>query len=267
MGMKFFFSLLVAVFIYAFFFGPLIPFNPIKIGYTEILKSKAVVYIRDINSLQPFYQNIDQILLDVEEFTGLKYKDKVQVLVALEYQELGRYIPWLNYTGLGGVSLQEGNMVYINAKTIAARNYNEEEFVKHEVVHTLISQNTNLYNDFTLNNQHWVSEGVAGYFGGPYYYTTEEFKELFRAKKLVLGDKGGDLYTNLKPEEAKFNYSLYRYFVGYVIQTHGRDKFKRFLHRYIQKPEDYAEIYSQEFDFDLYEDLRIFEQKYREVLP
>lgn len=248
-------TMLFIALLIAFFFGPLIPFSPAKIGYDSVESKKAVVYIRDKSLLKPFYANTDTIMSDIENLYGLKYTNPIQIFVTLDYEELGKYIPWLDYKGLGGVALQVGDVIYINTKKIAERQYSEEEFVRHELVHSLISQHASLMDNLEIDRQVWLSEGIATYFGGPNYLTKEEFLH-------ILGEKKPDFF-NLNPDEPKFNYTLYRYFIQYLMDTFGKEKFQTFLKAYIEDPREYRKLFSDMYGISFEDALKGFEGAYR----
>ena len=65
------------------------------------------------------------------------------------------------------------NLVYIG-RNGRKSEYGLEVFIKHELSHLLLHQNLPQKKDaFEIQNQGWLMEGIATYFGGPNYYQKE----------------------------------------------------------------------------------------------
>ena len=103
-----FFSVLV---IYLFW-GPLFPWNPIKIGYTKIDTPKAVIYISNITTKDSVVYHIGKIISEEEKFHDLKFKNKIKIIVLDEESNVKRYLPWLSGSKYS-VSLSMVDLIYI----------------------------------------------------------------------------------------------------------------------------------------------------------
>lgn len=160
------------------FWGPLFPWNPIKIGYEKIESSKATAYITDYNGEEVVYK-LDEIIQEEEKFHDLKFKEKFKIIILGKESNMKRYLPWMSGSGYS-VKLGSMNVIYIGAN---ARNspFGIGVFLKHEISHLLIHQNTSSHDkNMEIVTQGWLAEGVATYFGGPQYYNKDEFLELWR---------------------------------------------------------------------------------------
>ncbi len=240
--------LLVVILVYSLFFGSLLFLNPIKLGIRSKKLSKATIYTSNLYSLNPVYNFVDDYMSEAEDLYRIKYKSSVNIYVATSQEEFSRFVPiWIG-NEVGGVTLRIGNVIYINTSKIKANNYNEKEFVKHELVHNLIYQNSSPLTHFVMSSQQWMVEGMATYFGGPTYYNENEFAALMRGKKLIYNDKSGKIFENLDPKDAKFNYTLYKYFISYLIDQYGKGRFESFMRQYLESPGNYKLIFFEEYD-------------------
>ena len=75
-----------------------------------------------------------------------------------------------------------GDVIYIRPQK---RPYPIGQYLKHELSHCLLFQNTNLSAARKMRMQRWVVEGTAVAVGGPRYMSRSEFAErLHRADNL-----------------------------------------------------------------------------------
>lgn len=229
--------------IYSLFWGPLIFINPIQIRYEHIKGTRADVYAHDITKIESFYYELETDLEQAEEFTGLKFTQKPVVFVAQDAEEFARFIPGIKDNKIrGSFSLPVKNVIYINSETIKAQEYREREFFRHELIYILISQNTSILNTFVIRDQEWFIEGLATHFGGPHYLTDLQFKQLFNEKNPQTNIVSPQIFINL-PDDEKFNATLYRSFIKYLIDTYGMEEFKLFTRRYLEIPNNYRTIF------------------------
>ncbi|MDD5065456.1 MAG: hypothetical protein PHF84_00270 [bacterium] len=253
--------------IFLFLYGPLLPWSPLRPGYHQIRSRKAVVFIRDKNKLDPVYHTIDRIMAEAEKLYGLKYRKPVKVFVALDdkgrFSEMGRIMLWMRNYGMGGRALETGDVVYIDQPRIVRSGRKEPQYIRHELCHSLVQQNTGILKSMRITGQHWVSEGTACYFGGPYYMTRNEFVREWKKKKFTYQENNRDIYSNLDPMAPGFNYTLYRYFIQYLVETYGPEKFRVFLSRYIKDPRHDRSVFQGIFRIKLPEALALFEKEYK----
>lgn len=252
------FILVILVLVVSYlFWGPLFPWNPIKIGYKKIESSKATVYITDYNREDVIY-DFDEIIEEEEKFHGLRFKEKFKVIILGKESNMKRYLPWMSGSGYS-VKLGSLNLIYIGAN---ARNspYGIEVFLKHEISHLLIHQNTSSHDkNMKILKQGWLAEGVATYIGGPHYYEKNEFIELWNAN----GFQFNSLYME-NPHEMSENiirlkYTYYRFFTEFLIETFGIENFQAYIKSYIDNPQNYEVIFSEIHNKELNEILRDFD--------
>lgn len=213
--------------------------------------SRATIYTSNIYQLNPIYDFAVEHMGRAEDTYKLKYNNNVNIYVSTSKKEFDRWVPpWIN-TGVGGVSLYIGNTIYINPEAINNNHYNEEEFLKHELVHNLIAQNSALLSGFVFEQQEWFSEGTATYFGGPTYMNENEFRSMMKNNTLIYDDKSSKLFINLDQKEYKFKMMVYSYFIKYLIDQYGNNLFTSFLKQYIDSPGNYKliffEVYNKPF--------------------
>ena len=237
-------------------FGPLFAWNPVHPFYSVTETAKAVVMIRDPSRLDPCFKDIDRIMAKAEQFCNLRFHQKVKVIVCLNEFEKRRLVPWMKMPA--GVSLQIGDVVYLYPPKILEHGYPVAQYLRHELNHSLIYQNAHIWNSFQMSRQAWVVEGAAEVFGGPYYYTKPEFTKLFQQHHLIFQENRNHLYPNLDPQDPKFNYSLYRFFVAYLIESYGLPAFQNFLHQYLAAPAEVQALFQQTFHLPLSEALAHF---------
>ncbi|MFC2115480.1 peptidase MA family metallohydrolase [Bacteroidota bacterium] len=238
------------------FWGPLFPWNPLKFGFKKIASSKANVYITDFNGESVVYK-LNELIQEEEEFHALKFKEKFRIIILGKESNMKRYLPWMKGSGYS-VKLGFINVIYIGAN---ARNsqYGMDVFLKHEISHLLIHQNTSSSgNNFEILKQGWLTEGVATYFGGPYYYEKNEFIKLWMENKLTFDNLYEENPLEMDGSIFKLKYTYYRFFIEFLINTYGLEKFHSYLKRYIYTPQNYKIIFTEVYEEDLNEILKNF---------
>ena len=234
----------------AFPFGPLLPWSPLKLGYNHVGYARADVYVGEQRSLSNDYGLVDRMMNEAEAFHGLSYKRRVRVIECKDWSACKRSLPWMgNLNGLGGVTLATGDVIYLTPK-LKEKQFSIAEFLRHELSHALISQNTSIRSALKLNQQPWFNEGVAVSFGRQNdYVKRDEF--LARAKQ-------ADLIGYLEPDkraapwDQRFAYPAQRYFIEYLRARFGEERFQQFLRKNIVQPTGwratFAESYSLPFE-------------------
>ena len=231
------------------FWGPLYPWNPIKIGYKKIKSAKATIYISDITEKDSIVYSINEIILEEEKFHDLKYVDDFKIIILNKESNMKRYLPWLKGSGYS-VSLSLVNLIYIgpNAKKSP---YGIERYLKHELSHLLIDQNTSHKYSKTIHDQGWLAEGVAEYFSGHSFYSKTEFLELYRMNKSHLSDLNEKNPLNMSFKDVKLHYTHYKLFIEFLIESYGIEKFQYYLKKYIKDPDDYKNFFIEVYYHDL----------------
>ena len=155
---------IAAVIILYLFWGPLFPWNPVKIGYTKIDASKASVYIDKLTERDSAAFEIEEIILEAEKFHGLKYIDDFKIIILDKESNMKRYLPWLKGSGYS-VSLSLADVIYIGPNARKSK-FGIRRHLKHELSHMLLAQNTTFDKAQIIHKQGWFAEGIAEYFSG-----------------------------------------------------------------------------------------------------
>jgi len=231
------------------FWGPLFPWNPVKIGYEKIRSGKAIIYITSPTEGDSIVYKIDEIIQEEEKFHDLNYTDDFKVVIVNKSSSMKRYLPWLKGSGYS-VSFSPANLIYIGP---AARKstYGIEPYLKHELSHLLIDQNTTFKKALKIHEQGWFAEGIAEYFSGHSFYTKNEF--------LKLCETSGFRFTSLHEKnplkmslrEIRLKYTYYRFFIEYLIENYGIEKLHQYLKKYIHDPAGYKNLFPEIYSADL----------------
>lgn len=240
--------------------GPGFPWLPATPGYATLRFSRVRVITRDPARLSPAYQHLDDITARLESTHGLRFRKRVNLMVLNNLFELYRFSPWMARAP-GAFAYASGDVVLITSKKRLRNSL--EEYLAHELSHSLVYQNTARFQGLTLHRQRWVIEGVATCFGGPYYYTENEFRRRLRDVRLTPTASGRDLYGDFPRRDPGFRYTLYRFFIQYLIDRYGQEAFRSFLGLYLAHPRNYPQIFIRVFHQDLPTALRDFEAAYR----
>ena len=249
-------ALLVSLLAPALLAGPLFPWSPIKPGYRAASYARAEVYFDQKGPMPEDCRDLDRLIGEAEEFHRMRFHRRVKVVVCKDWGGCQRYLPWLSVKGLGGVTLATGDVIYLTP-LLKQKRLSLDEFLRHELSHAIVSQNTSIRNSLKLTDQAWFSEGLAVAFGDQRaYLSREEFAA--RAAGTDLADYIDPARMNRAAPgwEARFAYPAQRYFVEYLRQAFGPDRFHRFLAEYIQAPDDYRRQFGEAFGVELGEAIR-----------
>jgi hypothetical protein len=250
-------SLIAIIFIIAYlFWGPLFPWNPFKIGYQKIISSKATVYINNMTKKDSVVFRIDKILIEEEKFHDLTYLDQFKIIILNQDSNMKRYLPWLKGSGYS-VSLGIANVIYIGP-TARKSPDGIERYLKHELSHLLIAQNTTFGKGKLIHEQAWLAEGIAEYFSGHSFYTKKEFIELCKQNNIQFTSLFEQSPQNMSFTELTFKYTYYRFFIEFLINRYGIDKLQLYLSKYKDKPENYEQFFNVIYSKQLNEILKLY---------
>ena len=249
--------LLIVSLVWALVWGPLFAWGP-KWGYVREEHNGVILFAKD-KELFNSISDIDQIMSEEEDFHGLEYKRKVIIVFANNKWEWKMFFPYLP-SGVGGAGLQTGNAVFINYPKVSSHNYNIDGFVKHELSHTILYQNSGLLNAYRMYKQFWVEEGIATYFGGPwdYYSSKDEYLSAFSSANLAISDDPLVLYDGLRQQGGKLSYTTYRYFFEYLANTYGTESLKKFINLYCKNPGNMENDFKDAFGINVIEAVKKF---------
>lgn len=155
--------LAAAVLIYSLQWGLLFPLSPVKFGFNKISHKNASVLYPKNTVLSNGYESVDHLMNETEKFHGLKFKKKIQIIVCATESQYQRYSTQRSPV----CTMHTGSVIYVNP-VVQNTNRDIHGFLKHELSHALIFQNTTLLK--TIKMKRWIREGLAVYYGNPHHY-------------------------------------------------------------------------------------------------
>ncbi len=229
----------------AFAYGPLLPWSPVKPGYAMAPFTRAEVFFGQTTSLLAGYREIDAIMTEAEAFHRLRFQRPVRVIACKNWGDCERGLPWLRVHSLGGVALATGDVIYITPK-LAEMHFSTREFLRHELSHALLHQNTTLFKAYRIGQASpWLTEGLAVSFGRQRdYFSREQFLEM--AARVDLAGYFDPAHP-ASPWNARFAYPTQRYFIEYLKRQHGEDAFAAFLRQAIAAPDRTVALFGESF--------------------
>lgn len=219
--------------------GPLFPWSPVKPGYTHFTLHRADIYYPSGTTLEEAYQQVDNFIAEAETFHRLKMPDRITVIAPRTWTDFHLQAPWQRGP-VGALTLQTGTVIFVTPK-IAEKHFDTAEYLRHELSHAILDQNTTLWRGRKLNGQPWLFEGLAVDFGRQKSYLSEdEFIARARTAPLAPAFNGGN-------PDMRFNYVAWRDFLEYIMKTRGRDKFQDYLLRVMQDPDSARALFPEFF--------------------
>lgn len=241
----------------AFLTGPLFPWSPIKPSYTHFTLHRADIYYPSGTTLDEAYKQVDSFIEEAEKFHRLKMPDRITVIEPRSWTDFHLQAPWQRGNAIGALTLQTGTVIWITPK-VAEKHFDPAEFLRHELSHAILDQNTTLWRGHKLNSQPWFYEGLAVDFGRQKAYLTEQ-EFIARAQTEPLAPVFNGNNTDMR-----FNYVAWRYFIEYIIKTRGRDRFQDYLMRVMQEPDQARALFPECLGISFDDALRVFQSQLRE---
>jgi hypothetical protein len=253
-------NLFVIVLALAFVFGPLLPWSPFKAGYQLTRYSNADIFSHSSNDQLADYANIDRMMQEAEAFHRMKFLRRVKVIACKSWGDCERAFAMVKRQNAGGVTLAIGDVIYITPR-LKERNLSVEEFLRHELSHTLLSQHTTIRKSLTITEQGWFSEGLAVPFARQKAYLSEaEFLEQASATDVAKFIDPAQMHRSSHDWDARFAYTAQRFFIEYLKRRFGADRFQEFTVHYPDDPNDYCGLFSQVFQVPFSEAIKEFSQ-------
>jgi hypothetical protein len=231
------------------FWGPLFPWNPVKIGYTEVSSPNATIYIANMTERDSMVYRIDEIIQEEEKFHDLKYAHDFKIIIPGKESSMKRFLPWLKGSRYS-VSLSLADVVYIGPTARRSPN-GIEPYLKHELSHLLIDQNTTFKKALKIHEQGWLAEGVAEYFSGRSFYGRDEFLERCKANSLEFTSLYEKNPLRMSLQEVRLRYTYYRFLIEFLVDTYGIEKLQQYLKRYVNDPQDYKKLFIEVYSENL----------------
>jgi hypothetical protein len=234
----------------------LLTWSPIKIGYNLFKYKKYNVYTEK-PPIDEVFVNLDSIFLQCEDEHNLRLKRKVEIIIC-DAKKIRLYIPWLNTSTAAGVWPKT---IYISTGSIETFK-NPILGIKHELSHILLLQN---YGEpscaYIWKNHEWLLEGYVVYVtqGYPKFRSRNEVFELLKENVSDYELISKNIFSKevLKGIPMTVRYSLYYYYVKYLIEKKGKDKFLLFINLAFSKlkslPTNFSKTFGTTIDNSLLE--------------
>ncbi|HOZ46242.1 MAG TPA: hypothetical protein PLO37_02435 [Candidatus Hydrogenedentes bacterium] len=251
--------LLAAFVVYSLLWGRLLAFSPWVFGFQHRDTDRARIYFHEGVDVEQFGE-IDRWVEAVEEWHDLKFKRRAEVFVCAsdaEHKRLGGSKARFRALPLYG-RLFVSKRAQEDAK---AGEIHLDVYVRHELSHSLVFQNTTLRN--TLRLPEWLLEGLAvlsaGQLGVDGYYTKAEVRDKMREGYFLdpgdfstrPGPKARAISDFPLPNKYWFIYAELACFIDDLIRIQGKDAFNTLLRNYMEgiSPEtNFQSVYGKSFD-------------------
>jgi hypothetical protein len=228
-------------------YGPLFAWLPIAPGFRERRVPSVTVLFRDPPGLPIAADALTHAMADLERAVGLTFTSPVRVVLCDEWSDFTRFTPWLTIShGLGAITLPIGLVTYV---TPLVRGRGDLlDFIKHEASHVLLYEHASIQGRLQIEHQAWLVEGIGVAFGNPRSYEDrDEFRR--EATEQDLRAVIDPLAPGHGPGRGgfRFSYSAYGYFVNFVIDRFGAQRFQRFVKGYVEDPTSYRDQFERVF--------------------
>jgi len=233
---------------YLFLFGPLFAWSVLKPGYDKQQHERAGVYLPKGIERPGRFAPMDQWMSQVEGFVQLKFQHDIRLIFCASWSDCHRFMPLMRGQGLGGMTPEYGTVIYITPK-VEEMNFDPGEFVRHELTHAVILQNSPWKSRFRFKLRPWLFEGLP----------------VLAADQLAYGSKDDFIarakYEDLWPyfetgsvrkvyPDMRFAYRAWRYFLEWLISTQGRSRLQDFLIKCMSDPDsidaNFRQVYGQD---------------------
>lgn len=250
---------LVAGAVAALLDGPLFPWSPVKPGYTHFVLHRADVYYPTGTTLEDSYQRLDSLIAEAEVFHRLKMPERITVIAPRSWTDFHLQAPW-DRGPVAGLTLQMGTVIFISPK-VSEKHLDTAEFLRHELSHAILDQNTTFWRGHKFSGQQWLSEGLAVDFGRQKaYLSADEFNARARTQPLAPAFHGNN-------SDMRFNYIAWSNFLEHMIHTRGRDRFQDYLLRVMQEPDQARALFPENFGISFDAAVQEFQARLREPAP
>ncbi|MBX3277985.1 MAG: hypothetical protein KF868_08300 [Acidobacteria bacterium] len=255
---------LLALAVFSLLYGPLLAWSPVKPGYDHLELRRADVYVAAGESPPADYAEIDRMMEEAEAFHGLRFHKKVTVIACRDWASCARYMPWMRVRGIGGVTLATGDVIYITPQ-LKEKGLSIAEFLRHELSHAVISQNTTIRKSIALTDQMWFSEGLAVSFGRQAAYLSRDgFLQRAADTELIVYLDPERMDRSHPQWSVRMAYPTQRYFLEYLKARFGAESFQRFMLAYMDAPGEYRRRFSEAFGLSLPDAVAEYQRALRE---
>ena len=256
--------ILVAVSIgvgYAFLAGPLFAWSPIKPGYDVIRLERADVYFGKGVTPDPVLRNVDQFIRDTEQFHQLQLPRRMTIIVCRSWSDFHRFLPTVRGEGVGAATPEFGTVTYLTPK-IQEMKFDPAEFIRHELSHAVLEQNSTLWNSIRFKQSPWFLEGLAVLAGNQKAYGSwDDFEKRIEQQNIE------PLFSRQPYRtpgfDLRFAYLTWRYFLAWRIETRGRAALQQYMQGFMTHPQEAEQLFREVYGEDLITAVRSFETAVR----
>jgi hypothetical protein len=233
-------ALLVAVLL-AFPFGPLFPWSIWKPGYEHLALTRADIYYPSGRPLPKAFRELDREIEESERFHQLRVRERIRVVLCRSWGDFHRFMPRKGYKP-GAVTLQIGNVIYVTPR-VDERGFDHGEFLRHELSHATLHQNQGWLAAIRSNDAEPFIEGLACSFGRMTAFKTPH--------EVVTWVSRHDVGPVVDPAQRTsrgdmgLNYSVWRFFLEYMVERRGRDRFQQVMLGTMREPSDYPAVFQR----------------------
>jgi len=234
---------------YAFLFGPLFPWSPVKPGYERLRLVRADVYFGVGSSLDPAYGLVDQAIEITERFHQLDLRHRMTIIVCRDWADFHRFLPIVRGDGMGAATPEYGTVIFVTPK-VQQMKFDINEFIRHELSHAVLDQSSNLWKSLQFKKAPWLFEGVAVLAARQNAYGTwDDFFIRVRTESLA------PLFSRdtwkARGFDIRFAYSGWRYFLQWTIEIRGRPLFQKLLLGFMDHPAEAEQVFRDVYGEDL----------------
>jgi hypothetical protein len=248
------------LFLLAFPYGPLFPWSPWKPGYDHLALQRADIYWPAGARLPDVYREFDSLIAQTERFELLDCPHRITVVECGSWTQFRRLMPHMTGHGLAALTLATGADIYVTPK-VDEKQFDHREFLLHELGHAVINQHQSIPAALGFAKIDWLAEGISVANGQQRTYMSRS-EVLVRAAGQPLGpvidpDRRKELGS---PLDMRFAYPVWRYFNEFLMTSHGRDTYQRFLLAAAGDPSRWRSQFEQIFGRRFGDDIEAFQR-------
>jgi len=246
---------------YAFLAGPLFAWSPIKPGYDVIRLERADVYFGEGVTPDPVLRNVDQFIRDTEQFHQMQLPRRMTIIVCRSWSDFHRFLPTVPGESVGAATPEFGTVTYLTPK-IQEMKFDPAEFIRHEMSHAVLEQNSTLWNSIRFKQSPWFLEGLAVLAGNQRAYGSWDDFERRIAQQDIEPLFSRQPYRT-PGFDMRFAYLTWRYFLEWTTEKRGRAAIQQYMQGFMKRPQEAEQLFSEVYGEDLQTAVRSFEAAVR----
>jgi hypothetical protein len=233
----------VLVTAYAFLAGPLFAWSPVKPGYDVLHLERADIYFAKGETLDPAFRDVDRYVQMTEKFHQLVLPYRVKIIVCRGWGDFHRFLPTVPGESVGAATPEFGTVIYITPK-VRLMHYDPGEFVRHELSHAILEQNSSIWKSTRFKQAPWLLEGLGVLAGDQRAYGTwGDFQQRVENQSIVPLFSATPFKTSAF--DLRFAYLSWRYFLAWMVETRGREVFQKLLTGFMEHPNEADHVFQE----------------------